>query len=90
MEIDLEEAHKHSINNKREIEKSDTCGCFYCREIFVPSEIKDWIDDSKDKTAQCPYCWVDSVIGNASGYEITLKFLQELNKKYFGDTKESR
>lgn len=80
--IDLEKAHKHSINNKEEIEKSDTCGCFYCREIFAPSEIKTWINDKKG-TAQCPYCMTDSVMGNASGYPINNEFLTAMHKKYF-------
>ena len=79
----LEEIHGHSINNKQEIEKSDTCGCFYCKELFVPTEIKEWIQD-KEQTAICPYCKVDSVIGNASGYEITKALLDAMSKKWFG------
>ena len=79
----LEEIHKHSSNNKQEIDNSDTCGCFYCKELFVPKEIKEWLRD-KDQTAICPYCKVDSVIGNASGYEITKALLDAMSKKWFG------
>ena len=79
----LEQAYKHSINNQVEIQQSNTCGCFYCREIFAPSEIKTWINDKKGKTAQCPYCMIDSVIGNASGYPINTKFLDAMYKKWF-------
>ena len=82
-QLDLEQAHKHSINNKNEIEKSNTCGCFYCREMFAPSEIKIWIKDERGETAQCPYCLVDSVIGDASKIELNIKLLEMLNKKYF-------
>lgn len=78
----LEEIHRHSINNKTEIEKSDTCGCFFCREMFAPSEIKTWKKD-KEETAECPYCKVDSVIGNASGYEISQSLLVAMAKKWF-------
>lgn len=78
----LEEIHKHGINNKAEIEKSDTCGCFFCREMFDPSEIKTWTKD-KEETAECPYCKVDSVIGNASGYEISKSLLDAMAKKWF-------
>lgn len=81
--LDLEKAHTHSKNNETTISKSNTCGCFYCREIFAPSEIKTWINDKNGKTAKCPYCLVDSVIGNASGYEITNKFLESMHKKWF-------
>ena len=79
---DLQEAYKHSNNNKTEIMKSNTCGCFYCREIFIPKEIKNWIKD-KELTAQCPYCLVDSVIGDASGIPITKAFLDEMHEKWF-------
>ena len=78
----LEEIHKHSINNKTEIQKSATCGCLFCREMFDPSEIKTWIKD-KEETAECPYCKVDSVIGNASGYEISKSLLDAMAKKWF-------
>ena len=79
----LEQVYKHSKNNKQEIDKSDTCGCFYCREMFVPKEIKNWIKDEKGDTALCPYCQIDAVIGNASGFEINKKLLEELYNKYF-------
>ena len=82
-QLDLEQAHRHSINNKNEIEKSNTCGCFYCREMFDPSEIKTWIKDERGETAQCPYCLVDSVIGDASKIELNIRLLETLNKKYF-------
>jgi len=80
--IDLDKAHKHSINNKEEIMNSKVCGCFYCREMFVPTEIKHWIKDSK-LTAQCPYCLIDSVIGDASGIPITKAFLDAMYKRWF-------
>lgn len=79
----LNTVHNHSVNNKKEIERSDTCGCFYCKELFVPTEINEWITD-KSQTAVCSYCKVDSVIGNASGYEITKTLLDAMSKKWFG------
>lgn len=86
--IDLEQAHKHSINNKQEIMNSKTCGCFYCREMFVPDEIKNWINDAKEPTAQCPYCFIDSVIGDASGFVITRQLLDDMHKGWFENNKQ--
>lgn len=77
----LEEIHQHSHNNKEEIAKSKTCGCFYCKEIFAPSEIKSWL--KKENTALCPYCTIDSVLGDACGVQITNKLLEEMHKFYF-------
>lgn len=39
--LNSEQVYKHSKNNKQQVEKSNTCGCFYCREMFVPKEIKN-------------------------------------------------
>ena len=80
---DLEKAHKHSTNNKNEVLKSEICGCFYCCKIFTPKSITSWVKGNTDMTAQCPYCLIDSVIGSASGFAITKKFLKEMNIKWF-------
>ena len=75
-------AHKFCTNNKEDLLKDRSCGCFYCMEIFKPTEITDWILDTKG-TAVCPYCGVDSVIGESSGYPITKEFLKEMNDYWF-------
>lgn len=74
-------AHKHSSKHRAELEKSEKCGCFFCLRIYSPSEIEDWTDG--ENTAICPYCSVDSVIGDASGYPITKEFLQEMRNYWF-------
>ncbi len=79
-------AHKHSIFHKKEILQSDYCGCFYCREIYSPAEIKEWTDTSKpegEHTALCPHCGIDSVIGSSSGFPITKEFLEQMNSHWF-------
>ncbi|MBR6783276.1 MAG: cytoplasmic protein [Clostridia bacterium] len=75
-------AHRFSINHKKDLSNDKKCGCFYCLNIFVPSEIRVWIKDSEG-TALCPYCGVDSVIGEYSGYPITAEFLSEMKKFWF-------
>jgi hypothetical protein len=74
-------AHDHCSNNRAELEKSETCGCFYCMSIFPPSQINEWIDE--EQTALCPKCPVDSVIGSASGYPITKEFLERMHAHWF-------
>lgn len=82
---ELSRIYKHSLKNKDEVMKSNTCGCFYCREMFAPSEIKEWIDDKGGDTAQCPYCMIDSVIGDASRIKITKKLLEEMYEYFFAN-----
>ena len=75
-------AHEHSSRHRGEILKSENCGCFYCLAIFSPLEIIEWIDN--ESTANCPYCGIDSVIGSASGYPVTMDFLAKMEKHWFG------
>ena len=76
------QAHDCSFSNKEQIEKSEKCGCFFCCEIFSPSEITDYLPD-EPPTAECPFCYTDSVIGDASGFPITKDFLKKMKKRWF-------
>lgn len=77
------EAHAHCHNHKEALEKSSQCGCFYCLKIFKPEEIKEWIDKG-GSTALCPFCNIDSVVGDASGVPINEKFLGTMRDLWFG------
>jgi hypothetical protein len=83
----LLDAHKYCCNHKPELERDSMCGCFYCGKIFSPLEIVEWLifDNPADErgTAICPYCGIDSVIGESSGCPITPKFLSKMNKYWF-------
>ena len=78
---DLEKIHRRTIVNYSRMMKSKDCGCFYCLEHFLPNEVKYW-DDRNGKTAVCPRCSIDSVIGSNSRVDDDL--LAALNKRYFG------
>lgn len=84
---DLEKAHSFCSNNKPSLAKDKLCGCFYCLEIFDPSQIAEYVEVENDcdslGTAVCPYCGIDSVIGESSGYPITTDFLQAMYFRWF-------
>ena len=82
-QITLRQAHDCSFRNKKQLEQSKLCGCFSCCEIFPPSEITDYISD-EEPTAECPYCHIDAVIGDASGFPITEEFLRKMMYRWFG------
>lgn len=84
-------AHRHSSRHRPEIERSQTCGCFFCLREFAPRDIKDWHQERRSpsgrpphETALCPFCGIDSVIGSASGYPITPDFLAVMRAVWFG------
>lgn len=93
-EARLLDAHRYSSNHKPELEKDKKCRCFYCLEIFEPAKIKKWVqaDNSCDRrgTAVCPYCGMDAVIGESSGYPITKAFLLAMKKRFFKHSVEKQ
>lgn len=78
------EAHAFSFRNRSKLEQDLECGCFYCMKIFPANEIEEWEDDGE--TAICPYCGIDSVIGESSGYPLTEADLKEMHLHWFGRT----
>ena len=63
------------------------CGCFYCKSIYSASEVNEWCDNDGrgDKTALCPKCGIDSVLGDATFVELTPELLELMNMLFFGD-----
>jgi len=59
-------------------------GVFYCLETFAPSEISTWVPESGGgETAVCPRCQIDSVIGSASGVNMSDDFFAEMAGYWF-------
>ena len=59
-------------------------GCFYCRAIYEPAEIVEWIDDDDTgvgQTALCPRCGIDAVIAIREG--IDTEFLGAMHGRWF-------
>lgn len=79
-------AHEFSSRNMLALRNDRVCGCFYCLKIFSPEQIERWL--LVEQTALCPYCGIDSVIGESSGYPITEEFLAKMKAYWFGDTDE--
>ena len=81
MENNFDRAHRFSSRNRNGLEKDSKCGCFYCLKIFNPIVIDEWWDH--EDTAVCPYCGIDSVIGENSGFPITELFLKGMHAQWF-------
>ena len=80
----LHAAHKISYANKTRLSVPQKCGCFYCLRFFSSEDIVNWSVDKPDWTAICPYCGIDSVIGENDGYPLTEDFLEEMFEEWFG------
>lgn len=79
-----DKAYIHSINNEKELNSSNKCGCFYCLKIYNTNKIKEWIEEnSGNKTALCPYCEIDSVIAESDEYELCEELLKYMYNIWF-------
>ena len=83
----LYKAHHFCSYNRGAIETMSTqCGCFHCLRTFESKDIKEWTDNNE--TALCPYCGIDSVLGNKNPFcedmdFSTGKFLKEMQVCWF-------
>lgn len=79
-------AHDRSSNHRAEVLDSEQCGCFYCLQLFAPSEIGEWTDEDESgmgQTAICPRCGIDSVVGSKSGVDLSPEFLNRMCEYWF-------
>lgn len=79
--------HHSTFRNEKQIHDSKTCGCFYCETIFRPDDVVKWCDNDGegDRTALCPHCGIDSVIGDACEMRVTPDLLRLMNMMFFGE-----
>ena len=80
---ELQIAHGHSSAHRAELERSEMCRCFFCLATFPATEIEQWIEDRGGETAICPRCGIDSVIGSASGIDMSDAFFGEMRRHWF-------
>ena len=88
---DLESIHKYSSRHRDRVIASSRCGCFYCLEMFAPTEISDWVDgpDPDDSmidgtTALCPRCGIDAVLPDGiPGVSLDSALLKAMHTHWF-------
>lgn len=76
---ELIEIHKHTYRNEIEIKSSDKCFCAHCGKEFNSKDVLNYKDFYGSLTAICPFCGVDAVIGDKSGYKYSLDLYNELH-----------
>lgn len=85
-----------TLFNKEDLIENQKCVCLSCYTIFESRDIHFWVDtvplhkelENKDETidydnigtAMCPYCGIDTVIGEKQGFEINEDFIKAYMK----------
>jgi len=81
MKKETKKEHEHCKHNRKEIEESNYCACFYCLSYFTPAEITKWCNGGD--TALCPCCGIDAVLASASEIDLTDDLLKKMYKEWF-------
>lgn len=84
--------HKRSFHNEQEIKRSVSCICFHCERWFYSRQVTKWCDNDNvgNRTARCPYCDVDSVLGDAEDeIYISPEVKKLMHIQFFGDSIDS-
>lgn len=74
-----------SFKNRKKIDLSKKCWCYYCLKQFSSDKITEWWDEDENgvgQTAVCPFCHIDSVIGDSEA-DITEELLLDMRKHWF-------
>ena len=79
--LKLEAAHRHCTANEDELRKSKVAGGFYGKSVFPATTVTQFLEN--ERTALCPECMIDSVLGDASGFLIVPDFLAEMQQYWF-------
>ncbi|MFC3104992.1 cytoplasmic protein [Salinisphaera aquimarina] len=82
----LHRLHETSSNHRELILNSIQLGCFHCCKQFSPEALDEWWDEDANgigQTAVCPYCGIDTVVGDAAGHRITEQLLAALRDHFF-------
>jgi hypothetical protein len=75
-----QQLHKYSFNNQFWISRSKTVGCFFCIKMFPAKDVCEYVPG--EKTAMCPYCGIDSLLGDYN-VQITQSMLEDMNRVWF-------
>ena len=92
-DILYQQASLHSFLNYEEVKKSRYAACYYCKNVFLASIINKTEhcvasnrDGTQEPTVFCPFCEVDYIIGDASGFPVRdtlfLEYMKRCNNKY--------
>ena len=79
----LRAAHRASFKNGDAIRQSTLCRCFYCLKEFPAAEADLISEIDGQQTAWCPYCNIDSVLGDAQPFPFTYAFSKAMRKFWF-------
>jgi hypothetical protein len=81
-QVQILSASRLSLNNLQQLKDSKWAGCYFCLTIFEASMVTDFTC-STDTSGICPYCFIDSVLGDMISFKINQENLLQLKQYWF-------
>ena len=69
--------------NKMLLNQSNYAACYSCKRIFKSKDVTTFLNEGVG-TAVCPYCGIDSVLGDKTGLGLSVENIQQLHDYWFG------
>lgn len=79
--IGIRQLSQFAMKNKTLVDVSARVGCYYCCKIYSAKEINEYTDEGK--TCICPYCHIDAVVPDSSGYALSEDNLKLAHNYWF-------
>lgn len=77
---------RHIRQNWPEMKQSVMCGCLSCGKVYPANEVEDYIGyGDEELTAICTYCLEETLVGDASGLDISAETLQKVKQYHIED-----
>jgi len=73
----MEDIHDQSVNNTKQLEENELCGCFFCIEVQKSKDVTEFCDGGK--TGLCPRCGIDSLLPSVTDLDL----LANMNEQWF-------
>ena len=73
--------HTYSVHNKKMVEESENCHCYYCQSTVDSGSVESYADDGE--TALCPRCGINALIPDSVDEKIDANVLHDMHEYWF-------
>ena len=81
--IQMDKIVSHSRENQPDIVISDLCGCYNCKKMFSPNQIKEYVAGAVFSTAKCPICGKLTVLPQHPDYVLSKLLLNNVHQHVY-------
>ena len=81
--LQMDKIVAHTRENQPDIVISDLCGCYDCKKMFSPNQIKEYVAGAVFSTAKCPICGKLTVLPQHPDYVLSKLLLNNVHQHVY-------